>query len=107
MDERENEAVKKVCGIFNALNLIPCTACRYCVEENSCPMDIRIPDLFSALNQYEAFHNWNTSYYYNNVITGGGHGKASECIQCGGCEDVCPQHLPIRELLEKVADTFE
>ena len=70
-------------------------------------LGIRIPDMFSSLNAHEAFHNWNTGYYYNNVITGEGHGKASECIRCGKCERVCPQHLPIRELLKKVAATFE
>ena len=86
---------------------IPCTSCRYCIEENECPKGIRIPDLFSALNAHEAFHNWNTGYYYNNIITGGGHGKASDCIKCGKCEKVCPQHLPIRNLLKDVAKTFE
>lgn len=106
-DEKEREAVKKVCDIFRSLNLVPCTACRYCVEENECPKGIRIPDMFSALNANEAFHNWNTKYYYNTVITGNDHGKASECIKCGKCEKVCPQHLEIRELLEKVAKTFE
>ena len=103
----EMAAVKKVCEIFRSLNLIPCTSCRYCVEENECPRGIRIPDMFSSLNAHEAFHNWNTGYYYNSVITGGGHGKASDCIRCGKCEKVCPQHLPIRELLKDVAKTFE
>ena len=107
LNEIELEAVQKVCGIFQGLNLIPCTSCRYCVEESECPRDIRIPDLFSAMNAHEAFHNWNTAYYYNNIITGGGHGKASECIRCGKCEKVCPQHLPIRGLLKQVAKTFE
>ena len=107
LDEREMQAVKNVCGIFRSLNLIPCTSCRYCIEENECPKGIRIPDMFSSMNAHEAFHNWNTNFYYNSVITGGGHGKASECIQCGKCEKVCPQHLPIRELLKDVAKTFE
>ncbi|MBQ8913734.1 MAG: 4Fe-4S dicluster domain-containing protein, partial [Lachnospiraceae bacterium] len=43
----------------------------------------------------------------SNIITGNGHGKASECIKCGKCERVCPQHLEIRKLLENVARTFE
>ncbi len=90
-----------------SLDLIPCTACRYCIEESSCPKGIRIPDLFAAKNAHEAFHNWNTGYYYNNIITGGEHGKASDCIKCGKCEKVCPQHLPIRQLLRDVARTFE
>ena len=107
LSEAEMEAVHQVCGIFRGLNLVPCTGCRYCVEESQCPRGIRIPDMFSSLNAHEAFHNWNTGYYYNNVITGEGHGKASECIRCGKCEKVCPQHLPIRELLKKVAATFE
>ena len=34
-------------------------------------------------------------------------GKASECVRCGKCEGVCPQHLPIRELLKDVAREFE
>jgi predicted aldo/keto reductase-like oxidoreductase len=107
LDETEMQAVKNVCDIFRSLNLVPCTSCRYCIEENECPKGIRIPDMFSSLNAYEAFHNWNTNFYYESVITGDGHGKASECIQCGKCEKVCPQHLPIRELLKDVAKTFE
>jgi predicted aldo/keto reductase-like oxidoreductase len=107
LDASEMDAVRSVCGIFRSLNLIPCTSCRYCIEESECPKGIRIPDLFSARNAHEAFHNWNTAYYYNNVITGSGHGKASDCIRCGKCEKVCPQHLPIRQLLKDVAETFE
>ncbi len=107
LDEAEREAVRKVCGVFKSMNLIPCTGCRYCVEQNECPMSIRIPDMFSALNTFETFHTWNPRYYYKCVLTADGFGKASECLKCGMCEEVCPQHLPIRELLEKVADTFE
>jgi predicted aldo/keto reductase-like oxidoreductase len=35
------------------------------------------------------------------------NGKASDCVKCGKCEAACPQHLPIRELLEQVAKEFE
>ena len=105
LSEREAGAVAKVCGIFKGLNLVPCTACRYCVEQNECPMSIPIPDMFAALNAHEAFGGWNTRMYYGLSAAHGG--KASDCIECGMCEAACPQHLPIRELLKKAAETFE
>ncbi len=107
LSQTELEAVAKVTGIFKNLDLIPCTSCRYCIDENHCPKDILIPDMFASLNAKEAFNNWNTDFYYNTVLTANGHGKASDCIICGKCEKVCPQHLKIRDLLNKVAKTFE
>ena len=106
LNEREREAVSRVCRVFRAMNAIPCTGCRYCVTENACPKGILIPDLFSCMNLKTTFHNWNQDYYYQNVLTQT-HGKASACVQCGKCEGVCPQHLPIRELLKQVAREFE
>jgi len=107
LSPEEFEAVAKVKAVFDGLNLIPCTSCKYCIEENKCPKNIRIPDMFSSLNRYEAFHDWNSSFYYNEIVVGSDNGRASDCIKCGKCEKVCPQHLKIRELLEKVAETFD
>lgn len=107
LSQTEMDAVSRVCGVFRSLNLIPCTACRYCVDENHCPKNIRIPDIFSARNAYEAFHDWNAKFYYRGVVTGGEYGRASDCIKCGKCEKVCPQHLKIRDLLDQVAQTFD
>lgn len=104
LDDREKEAIKKVCDIFHSKHLIPCTACRYCVD--GCPKHIPIPNLFSLMNTKQLYKDWNADYYYSEVYTKNG-GKASECIKCGKCEKACPQHLHIRELLEKVAETFE
>ena len=104
LNEREMQAVTNVCAVFKGMNLIACTACRYCTD--GCPKKISIPDLFACMNTKNIYHDWNANYYYTEVHTKTG-GKASECIKCGKCEKSCPQHLPIRELLVSVANEFE
>ena len=104
LNDNEMEAVRKVQEIFKGMNLIPCTACRYC--EAGCPKKIAIPDLFAVMNTKQIYHDWNADYYYNNVHTAQGR-KASDCMKCGKCEKACPQHLEIRRLLEDVAKEFE
>jgi len=104
LNETELEAVKKVQSIFRGMNLIPCTACRYCTD--GCPRQIAIPDLFAVMNTKQIYHDWNADFYYNNVYTGAGR-RASDCIQCGRCEKACPQHLPIRKLLTEIAAEFD
>ena len=103
LDERETEAVFKVAEIIKSKNLISCTSCRYCVE--GCPKNIVIPRLFACMNESNKWKNWNSGYYYG--IFTKDRGKASDCIGCGQCEEVCPQKLPIRELLKAVAEQFE
>ena len=103
LSQEEFEAVFKVRDIINAQGLVPCTACKYCMDV--CPKKIAIPDLFSDLNAKTIHNNWNSGWYYDIHTQNGG--KASDCVKCGKCEKVCPQHLEIRELLEKVAEAFE
>jgi predicted aldo/keto reductase-like oxidoreductase len=101
--DEEWRAIERVCEIFRAQDIIPCTDCRYCME--CCPMHIPIPALFACMNGRRAFKNWNTDYYYE-VHTEDGP-KASDCIKCGMCEKACPQHLKIRNLLDEVEKEFE
>ena len=106
LTDEELRAVEAVRDVFRGMHMIPCTGCRYCVLDNDCPKKILIPDLFSCYNLKTTFHNWNQDYYYNNILTRD-NGKASDCIKCGKCEKICPQHLPIRQLLVDVAGEFE
>ncbi len=104
LNEKEFEAIDKIRRVFKGMKLIPCTACRYCIE--GCPKTISIPDLFVTYNAKIQYRDRNADYYYNIVHTSVGR-KASDCLKCGRCEKVCPQHLQIRKLLEDVAKEFE
>ena len=103
LNKRELAAIEDVQEVFNGLHLIPCTACRYCTD--GCPQHIAIPDLFATMNSKKLYKDWNADYYYG-MHTGPGR-RASDCLKCGKCEKACPQHLPIRQLLEDVAKEFE
>lgn len=103
LSEREKETLEKVKREILSKAQIACTACAYCTEV--CPKGIKIPTVFACFNEKAVFNNWGAGYYYSIHTKDGG--KASECIKCGKCESACPQHLPIRKLLEAVADEFE
>lgn len=104
LSEEEQKGIDKVVEILEKLPTIPCTRCRYCVD--GCPQKINIPALFKAYNNVVQFgDNEVTRRGYEQAVKD--HGKASDCIACGLCEEQCPQHLEIRELLKKMAETFE
>lgn len=104
LNEAELAAIQRVQEICKRKHLIPCTSCRYCTD--GCPKQISIPDLFAIMNTKQLYHDWNADYYYGVVHTAPGR-KASDCLKCGKCEKVCPQHLPIRKLLDDIAKEFE
>ncbi len=105
LSPEEFAAIDRVREIYWRQDLVPCTGCRYCVE--GCPRQIPIPELFTCLNalkQEGVFDFAQTNAYQ---LATEDRGKASDCIGCGKCENICPQKLRIRRLLETVAARFE
>ena len=104
LTEEEKKVCFQVADIINSQIAIPCTACAYCVE--GCPQRIPIPQYFSLYNEDMredlAEKGW-TVNMSNYSTLASKTGKAGDCIACGQCEGVCPQHLPIIENLKKVA----
>ena len=97
LDEGEMKVIARAQQALDGAKAVPCTACRYCTK--GCPMQIPIPDIFTVYNRREGSPHFRTVREYTIVTTG--KGKAADCIGCGQCESVCPQHLPIISLLEK------
>ena len=98
----------KVAEIINAQIAVPCTGCSYCTD--GCPMRIPIPKYFSLYNEDMRENlrekGWTINFTnYENLAQR--FGKASDCLACGQCEGVCPQHLPIIKLMKQVSDHFE
>ncbi|MBQ1439680.1 MAG: aldo/keto reductase [Solobacterium sp.] len=108
LSEEEQKICFKAADIINSQIAIPCTGCSYCTE--GCPMNIAIPQYFSIYNEDMREHleekGW-TINFTNYEIISGTRGKASDCIACGQCEGVCPQHLSIIDYLKDVAAHYE
>jgi len=76
-----------------------CTACRYCLP---CPAGVDIPSVLAALNKgaiWDDANQFTTGYLRVN-------GKASLCTACGQCAEICPQGLPIPELMAEACAFF-
>ena len=105
LTEAEKQLVDEVRVIIMGVPQIGCTACRYCTD--GCPMHIAIPDVFKAINTMNLYNEvFRPKCFYGDLI-GLGHGRASDCVACGQCESVCPQHLPIIDLLKSASERLD
>ncbi len=105
LNGEEQQVIKNAQDALASIPSIPCTECRYCVK--GCPMKIQIPDIFSAVNRNTIYSQFERAKKEYESACRDDHSPAGACIKCGMCEDACPQHLPIRDLLEEAAALFE
>jgi predicted aldo/keto reductase-like oxidoreductase len=88
---KENE---RLAGLY-------CTGCKYCMP---CPQNINIPEVFTMMNYHRVYKI--TDFARKNYAMIGkvpwmAYKDASACVECGVCEDKCPQKLPIRQQLKE------
>jgi predicted aldo/keto reductase-like oxidoreductase len=93
----ERELVARVREAYRGLAPIDCTQCRYC---QPCPAGVDIPRCFEIFNDAHIYGEMDLARLYYGWIDEGARARA--CTDCGSCEELCPQKLPIRDWLKKV-----
>lgn len=104
---QEISALSKSRELFQSCGYIGCSKCRYC---SHCPQSIDIPVTLAFLNQYaskrrEPEMQERIKRQYAEAVPE--ENRANNCIHCGQCEQVCPQHLPVRKLLTEAAAALQ
>ena len=104
LSREEQEIVRKAMKIMGSIHDIPCTSCHYCTE--GCPQQIAIPDIFSAMNLKMVDGKLKDAQEAYAEAAPEGR-RASDCIECGQCENACPQGIPVIKELKRAAEMFE
>lgn len=82
---------------------LACTGCGYC---DNCPQNIPVPSYMQLYNEKQIFGSSDKEMKEKSYLWGltESHGaRANECTECGKCEELCTQHLPIIERLKEIA----
>lgn len=105
MSQEELDTIHQAQEALSRIPLIPCTTCNYCAKV--CPAEIGISGSFTAMNCMTLYGDKAAAKHQESWLVGGhGRNSATECLECGACEKVCPQHISIREHLKKAAELF-
>ncbi len=109
MSPVELKTVERARDKYQELMKVNCTGCGYCMP---CSSDVLIPGCFELYNKMYMFGDEEgVKFFYAarmaGLVSNGPATFASQCVECGECMEKCPQHLPIPELLKKVAEEME
>jgi predicted aldo/keto reductase-like oxidoreductase len=97
----ELDTIRQVASIYNKLIVYGCTQCRYCMP---CLQKLDIPQIIALRNDAEMFDNYEeTKRQMHSFVVP----LPSACIKCNKCEEVCPQHLAISDIMAECAELFE
>lgn len=106
LNDSQKNTINKAREALAKIPVIPCTTCNYCAKV--CPKEIGISGTFTAMNYLTLYGDKAAAQHQENWLVGGhGRKKAAECIKCGKCEQVCPQHISIREELVKAGRALQ
>ena len=95
----EKEFIAKIKSYILESTKVNCTGCRYCMP---CPRGVDIPAIFSCYNRmYSENKSSGRLEYFQTIALRMTPADASLCVQCGKCEQHCPQSIPIREKLKE------
>lgn len=84
--------------VAELVQLVPCTACRYCCEE--CPQQLPIPKLIALYNEMRFDASPGLSFTLRAL---GGQEGPDRCVACGACQRRCPQDIAIPEILSSLS----
>jgi len=101
--KKELDFINLVAQKYKQLGFIDCSSCKYC---QPCPEGVDIPSIFGLVNEFyvKSMSDEVRTKYRETVAP---EHQAKRCGKCGKCEELCPQHLPIRKLLRNAAFMFE
>jgi predicted aldo/keto reductase-like oxidoreductase len=103
LTRRELALIQEAKAIYQAKIRVDCTNCGYCLP---CPHGVSIPANFLQLNNLSIYRDRDAAeFFYFHILNE--EQRASNCEECGQCEDLCPQHIPIRNRLKEVVEAFE
>jgi predicted aldo/keto reductase-like oxidoreductase len=101
LSESERAIIGKVSAEYNKLTPYSCTACKYCMP---CPAEINIPEIIDLRNQATIFESKESVSFAIRTFV---RPQPSACIACKACEEKCPQHLPIADIMAESKAMFE